>query len=183
MEERELSERCKKGDNVARKLLYEDFSGRLFSICLRYLGDYPAAEDLLHDVFLKIFRSFDKYTWRGNGSLRAWLERVTVNASLEYLRKNRTSIVPVPLDGEGLQEYESPDDSFVSRIPPGELMKFVMDLPYGYRTVFNLYVFEEKSHREIAQILGINEKSSSSQLFRAKRILAGKIKAYIKEQE
>lgn len=188
MEEQELSRRCAAGDNAARELLYEQFSGRLFSICLRYMGDPPAAEDLLHDVFLKIFDSFGKFTWRGNGSLRAWMERVTVNAALEYLRKNPPAGRPVPLDGRTepageMLLQEEPGGDEVDALPPEVLMRFIAELPYGYRTVFNLYVFENKSHREIAAVLGINEKSSSSQLLRAKRMLAGKIKAYVKERE
>ena len=88
MEEQELAERCRQGDNRARKLLYEQYAGRMLTICLRYVGDRDTAQDLLHDGFLKIFGSFDKFTWRGEGSLRAWMERVMVNLALQYLRKN-----------------------------------------------------------------------------------------------
>ena len=73
MEEIELSEQCRLGNNRARKELYEQYAGRMLGICLRYTGDRDTAQDLLHDGFLKIFDSFDKFTWRGEGSLRAWL--------------------------------------------------------------------------------------------------------------
>lgn len=87
MEEQELAERCRQGDNLARKELYERYAGRMLSVCFRYAGDRETAQDLMHDGFLKLFDSFDKFTWRGEGSLRAWMERVMVNTVLQYLRK------------------------------------------------------------------------------------------------
>ena len=158
MEEQVLAERCRQGD---------------------YITDREVAQDLLHDGFLKIFDSFDKFTWRGEGSLRAWMERVMVNTVLQYLRKNdvmnqATALENVP------QVYEEPDASSIDVIPQKVLMRFINELPTGYRTVFNLYVFEEKSHKEIAQLLGINEKSSASQLVRAKAALATKIREWMK---
>ena len=84
MEEIELSEQCRLGNNRARKELYEQYAGRMLGICLRYTGDRDTAQDLLHDGFLKIFDSFDKFTWRGEGSLRAWMERVMVNTAKQY---------------------------------------------------------------------------------------------------
>ena len=102
------------------------------------------AEDLLHDGFLKFFDSFDKFTWRGEGSLRAWLERVMINTVLQYLRKNdvmnhSTALENVP------EVYEEPEQALVETIPQKVLMQFIRELPPGYRTVFNLYVFEEKT--------------------------------------
>ena len=127
----------------------------------------------------KTFDSFDKFTWRGDGSLRAWMERVMVNTALQYLRKN-----DVINQSEGLdnvpETYEEPDASTVDTIPQKVLMQFISELPVGYRTVFNLYIFEDKSHREIAQMLGINEKSSASQLTRAKATLATKVREWMK---
>lgn len=178
MEERELAERCRLGDNRARKLLYEQYAGRMLTICLRYVGDRDTAQDLLHDGFLKIFGSFDKFTWRGEGSLRAWMERVMVNLALQYLRKK--DIISQSSSLEELSDVcDEPDESEVEMIPQAVLMQFIEELPAGYRTVFNLYTFEDKSHKEIAQLLGINEKSSASQLFRAKTALAKRIKEWI----
>ena len=88
MEEEILAEQCRQGDNRARKKLYEHYAGQMFGICLRYVGDRETAEDLLHDGFLQIFHSFDKFTYRGSGSLRAWMERVMMNTALQYLRRN-----------------------------------------------------------------------------------------------
>ena len=82
MDERILAEGCRKGEETARRALYESFAGRLLGICLRYAGDRMTAEDLMHDAFLKIYGAFDRFAYRGPGSLRAWIERITVNVAL-----------------------------------------------------------------------------------------------------
>lgn len=179
--ELELSELCRQQDNAARKVLYEQYAGQMMAICLRYVNDRDIAQDLLHDGFLKIFGSFDKFTYRGNGSLKAWMSRVMVNLSIEYLRKNDVLNQVVTLE-EVPDSIPDVDEEEVERIPQSVLMKFINDLPTGYRTVFNLYTFEEKSHKEIAAELGINEKSSASQLFRAKAVLAKKIREYFSKE-
>lgn len=180
MEEQELAERCRQGDNAARKELYEHYAGRMLSVCLRYAGDRDTAQDLMHDGFLKLFDSFDKFTWRGEGSLRAWMERVMVNTVLQHLRKN--DVMNRASELENVPEaYDEPDGSAIDVIPEKVLMQFISELPAGYRTVFNLYVFEDKPHKEIAQLLGINEKSSASQLTRAKAALATKVREWMKQ--
>ncbi|KAA6314129.1 ECF RNA polymerase sigma-E factor [termite gut metagenome] len=178
MDEFELSERCKQGDNRARKELYEQYGGRMLTICMRYVSDRDTAQDLLHDGFLQIFNAFGKFTWRGEGSLRAWIERVTTNVALQYLRKNDVIKQSVPID-EAPERYEEPQPSDMDTIPSKILLQFIAELPEGYRTVFNLYSLENKSHKEIAQLLNINEKSSASQFFRAKSALAKKIKDWM----
>lgn len=179
MDERILAEGCRKGEETARRALYESFAGRLLGICLRYAGDRTTAEDLMHDAFLKIYGAFDRFAYRGPGSLRAWIERITVNVALEWLRSRNKLSMTVLDDGRQLPDIPEPDPSEVARIPRDVLMGFVSELPDGYRTVFNLYCIEGYSHRDIAQMLGINEKSSSSQLFRARALLARRIGAYM----
>ena len=128
MEEQELTELCRQGNNRARKELYEQYSGRMLGICLRYAGDRDTAQDLVHDGFLKIFASFDKFTWRGEGSLRAWMERVMVNVALQYLRKNNVMNQAMALD-EAPETYEEPDIAAVEAIPQKVLMQFIEELP------------------------------------------------------
>lgn len=128
MNELELSERCRQGDNRARKELYEQYAGRMLGVCLRYAGDRDMAQDLVHDGFLKIFDSFDKFTWRGEGSLRAWMERVMVNTALQFLRKNDVMNQTTALD-EVPETYEEPDASAVEAIPQKVLMQFINELP------------------------------------------------------
>lgn len=180
MEEQELAEHCKRGDRAAYKELYEHYAGRLLGVCLRYVSQRDVAEDLLHDGFLRLFGSFDKFTWRGEGSLRAWMERVMVNLALQYLRRNDVMSHSTCLD-EVPEVFEEPDAKDIDTLPREVLMGFITDLPTGYRTVLNLYVFEGKSHKEIAALLGINEKSSASQLTRAKASLATKVREWIKQ--
>lgn len=180
MDEFELAVLCRKGNTVARKELYERYSGRLFGVCIRYAGDRERAQDLLHDGFLKIYASLDKFEWRGEGSLRAWMERVVVNVALQHLRKNDVLSRSIELDGVE-DTCKEPDPSDIETIPQKVLMNFISELPDGYRTVFNLYTFEELSHKEIARLLGIKETSSASQLFRAKNTLIKRIKEYISE--
>jgi len=182
MSETELSERCRQKDNLARKELYELYAGRLLVVCRRYVNDRETAKDLLHDGFIKVFNSFDKFTYRGEGSLRAWLEKIMVNTALEYLRKNNVLNQTLTLE-EIPEDIDEPNKEEVECIPKEVLMRFISELPTGYRTVFNLYTFEEKPHKEIAHLLGINEKSSASQLFRAKSLLAKKVKEYINHQQ
>lgn len=179
MDERILAEGCREGDGAARRELYDRFAGRLMAVCMRYAGDRATAEDLLHDAFLKIYGAFGKFSYRGPGSLRAWMERVTVNVALEWLRgRNRLGMTELD-EGRVAATVAEPAVSDEEQVPREVLLRFVSELPEGYRAVFNLYCIEEYSHREIARMLGINEKSSSSQLFRARALLARKIRAYL----
>ncbi|MCI1720396.1 MAG: sigma-70 family RNA polymerase sigma factor [Bacteroidales bacterium] len=176
MQENEISLLCRKNDIRARRELYRLYAGYLLGICMRYLSDRETAEDVMHDGFIKIFSSFDKFEWRGEGSLKAWLSKVMANQALEWLRKNKR--IGENEGEEALKKIEEPSATDIERIPQSVIMKFIEELPDGYRAVFNMFVIEEKSHREIAEALGIKEKSSSSQLLRAKRILADKINDY-----
>lgn len=183
MSEEELIEHCRQKDRFAQKQLYELYAGSLYALCIRYSGDRETAKDILHDGFLRIFTSFDKFDYRGEGSLKAWLSRVMVNTALEYLRKNGKINQVLTLDEiPDIVDPESESDD-LERIPQDVLMNFISELPSGYRTVFNLYTFEEKSHKEIADLLKISEKTSSSQLYRARIILAKKIKKYLMETD
>ena len=177
-----LAEGCGRGDNAARRELYDRYAGLLLGVCLRYTGERASAEDALHDAFLKSFGAIARFRYRAEGSLRAWMERIAVNTALERLRRERR-LGEVRLDAErGLPPVEEPSAEETARIPEEVLMRFVNELPDGYRTVFNLYCIEEYSHWEIAEMLGINEKSSSSQLFRARMMLSRKIRAWLDKQ-
>ena len=147
-------------------------------------GNRDFAKDLLHDGFLKAFTSLDKFFYRGEGSLKAWLSRIMVNTALEAIRKQTQHI---ELDIETAPEIADPeyedDDKVVKNIPQETLLRFISELPDGYRTVFNLFTFENKSHKEIANLLHINEKSSSSQLHRARTILMNRVKQYWAQYE
>lgn len=176
MSEEELSDLCKQGDNRARRELYERYAGVLMAICLRYVADKSTAEDVLHDGFIRIYQSMERFSYLGEGSLKAWLSRVMTNEALGYLRKQSVRMQQ-EVDSDELPDMPDDDDE-MNDIPQSVLMDFIRQLPEGYRTVFNLYVFEEKSHKEIASLLGITEHTSSSQFYRAKCLLMKKIKEY-----
>ena len=164
--------------------IYERYAPRLLAVCQRYTGERSAAEDVLHDSFISIFKSLGKFDFRGEKALYAWMRRIAVNKSLDWLRKRARD--PIPLDDGRLPDYPDdggPEASDVRKIPMEVLTKMISDLPEGYRTIFNLFCIEGWSHARIAKELGIKENSSSSQYNRAKAQLARKIKDYLNEQE
>lgn len=181
MTEEELALQCQKADTKTQKELYERYGGVLFAICLRYIGNREEAEDVFHDGFIRVFQSIkNQFAYQGVGSLKAWLSRVMVNEALGYLRKKSIQTKQEVLMDE-IPDTQISDDEDVNKIPRSVLLKLISELPDGYRTVFNLYVFEEKSHKEIAALLGITEHTSSSQFYRAKTLLAKKINEYRKK--
>lgn len=185
MSERELSERIKEGSKEAFGELYRRYAPGLYQLIMRYISDRETAKDVLHDAFIHTYEQIGKYEYRGEGSLRSWLSRLFINESLMRLRKAK-QITIVPLDEETASEgYEWTDieEDEATGIPQEVLNKLISALPEGYRVVFNLYVVEEMNHKQIAELLGINEKSSSSQLARAKRRLAAGIKNWYKTHE
>ena len=176
----ELVEGCRAGDNAARKELYTLYSRQMLAVCYRYVGDIDEAHDVLHDGFIKIFSNF---TFRGECSLATWMTRVMMTQSIDYLRrKQRFNQLIVSDDHlpDVVDEAEAAESG--SQLYEEILMQFVAELPDGCRTVFNLYVFEEKSHKEIARLLHIKEHSSTSQLHRAKSLLAKRIKEYTEHE-
>ena len=184
--EQELVEGCKRGDDKARRQLYERYAGKMMAICMRYMGNRQEAEDLLHDGYIKLYASFDKFEWQGEGSLTAWMGRVMANMALQQLRKTDVMSQTVELENtaELRDEVDRPDTGpDIETIPKKVLMQFIEELPTGYRTVFNMYVFEGKNHIEIGKELGINNKSSASQLVRARAILMQKVKEWRRKND
>ncbi len=166
---------CRRGENDSRRQLYDIYARQMMKICYRYTGDMPVSEDLLHDGFLKVFESIDSFEYRGADSLKAWMSKIFVNIVLQYLRKNSLR------EEISIDEWEEPEtvpEETYDLIPTDVLMQMIRELPVKYRTVFNLYTFEDYSHREIAARLDMNESTSRSQLTRARAMLLKKINAY-----
>lgn len=176
MSEQDLVSGCQKADNACRRDLYEKYAKKMMGICYRYTGSMHISEDLLHDGFIRIFESIQSFQYKGNGSLNAWMSKIFTNLALDYLRKNESKY-PVPIE-EWNEPADVKEEDF-ELIPQNVLMRFIAELPVGYRMVFNLNTFDDLSHKEIAEHLGINESSSRSQLTRAKAILSKKVKEYI----
>ena len=157
------------------RTVYATYVRYLAAICSRYIINDEDVKDVLQDSFLKIFSSITSFEYRGKGSLKGWITRITVNETLKFLQKNnRFEFVEI-----SEQEHDKPDEEpDVDALPSSVLFQLIRELPDGYRTIFNLYVIENKSHKEIAKLLDIKESSSASQLHRAKSLLATKIRRY-----
>ena len=143
------------------------------AVALRYLPQTDDAKDVVHDSFLKAFSHIRDFNYRGEGSLRAWMMKIVANEAINTLRK--TSRLSFVSDIPDEPDDEPPD---IEAVPPEEINRMIGLLPSGYRTVFNLFVFEQKSHKQIAEMLGIKENSSASQFLRAKTMLKKLINEY-----
>ena len=178
LSELELLKLVRSGDSSGMRLFYERYVGYLTAVCSRYVVDRSDVKDILQEAFIKIFKGLESFEYRGEGSVRAWASRIVVNDSLKSLKAaSRLTFV------DDLPDIPEDDAPSFPEPPPAVVQEMIKALPDGYRTVFNLFVFEKKSHREIASLLGIKEDSSASQFFRARAMLAKKIKAYLKEHE
>ena len=171
-------QQVRRQDKTAMKMLYDRYVGYLTAVCARYIQDDDDVKDILQEAFIKVFKSMDRFSWRGNGSLKAWLTRIVVNDSLKALRRKK----PLSLSATLAEPVEEEEPAFEA-VPLDVIQGMIRKLPDGYRTVFNLFVFEDKSHKEIASLLGIKENSSASQLHHAKAQLARWIKDYIKTHD
>ena len=176
--ELQLLEAIRSGEREALRRLYDRYSGYAMAIGLRYLPEGDEVRDVLQDSFVRILTSIGQFNYHGEGSLKSWVSRIVSNRSVDYLREHQRFRVVSGIPDEP-DEEEEPD---VGGVPPDVLAKMIGRLPVNYRMVLNLYVFEQRSHREIAQLLDIKESTSSSLFFRAKKMLARMIKDYINKQ-
>ncbi len=181
MGERELIKRCKQEEKNAYRKLYETYAAHMKGICLRYTGDEMLAEDVLHDGFIKVFASIRSFDYRGEGSLKAWMSRIFCNESLSFI-KRKSKAVTLSLDEVDIPDEET-DISDWDTIPSSVLMEFITALNLNYRLVFNMYIFEDMSHKEIGKELGISEEASRVRLSRAKTFLVQMIKTYLAKNE
>ncbi len=165
-----LLEGCKKGERKAQEHLYKMLAPKMMGVCMRYAKDTYEAEDILQVGFIKVFQKVAEF--RGEGSFEGWIRRIMVNSAIESYRKNLRSLNVVDID----EVHDQPQSTFdMSGLELKDLMKLVQSLSNGYRLVFNMYVIEGFSHKEIAEELGISEGASKSQLSRARAILKEKI--------
>jgi RNA polymerase sigma factor (sigma-70 family) len=171
--ETQLIRGLRDSDPKAQRLLYEKFSGKMLAICLRYVGDRMTAEDILIQGFMKVFESVGRF--REDGSFEGWVKRIMVNEALGYLRRNRKLLESVGVEeAGGLADAAYADQ----HLEASEILAIIDRLPFGYRTVFNLYAIEGFSHTEIAAMLGISEGTSKSQLHRARSHLQQMVKEW-----
>lgn len=165
----------RRGDASAMDMLYAVYADYLTAVCARYIPDDDELKDVLQESFIKIFSKIGEFNYRGNGSLRAWITRIVINESLLTIRKKKNSpIINIENEPPDIQD----DEPELGNIGEEVLTNMIRQLPDGYRTVFNLFVIEGKSHKEIAKILNIKADSSASQFHKAKKQLAKMIKNY-----
>lgn len=178
LDEQNIAQRIANGDQQAARMLYDHTVGRMASVCGRYVSNQEDARDVLQDAYLDIFSRIGSFRYRGEGSLQAWMARVVANRTIDHLRFQRQ--FDEVFSAEDLPDVPDtpPDDVDIAGVPLDAVYEMIRQLPVGYRTVFNLFVFEHLSHREIAVRLGIRENSSASQFHRARNLLAERIRQY-----
>lgn len=158
-------------------MLYERFAPRMLGVCFRYIHDRDEAEHVMIGGMVKVFEKLDQY--QGEGSFEGWVRRIMVNESLMYIRKHKNMSLEVEMEQA---EFEPDYRRLEDHLQAADLLLLIEGLPVGYRTVFNLYAIEGFSHREIAEMLGINENTSKSQLSRARQYLQTRLRE-IQEKE
>ena len=159
IDEELLIDKCLKGDTKAQKALFERFAPKMMSICLRYIGDYERAEDVLQDGFIKVFKNLEKF--KREGSFEGWIRRTVVNTALDQLRKDKNA--PIDADISEAEYLAGENETSFGKLRTEELMAIIQNMPNGYRTVFNLFAIEGYSHQEIAEKLGVTESTSKTQ--------------------
>lgn len=176
----QLIRSAKDGNQSAMREIYRQHVKYLTAVCSRYVPNPEDVKDLLQESFIKIFSSLDSFNHRGNSTFRSWMTKIVVNESLKFLKlNNRLKITDITNESPDIPD-EEPE---IEEIPTSVIFNLIRELPDGYRTIFNLYAVEGKSHKEIASMLDIAESTSASQLHRAKAILSSKINEFRKRLE
>ena len=183
MDEKDLVRRCRTDEPGARKEMYETYAGRVLAVCRRYIRESDRARDIVHDTFLKAWDSLGSFHPRRAGSLGAWLSQIAAHLAVDELRRRKLLIQEDASFTGSVSSFagltgESPvDESRLRQVPVEELIELIAALPEGYRAVFNLFCLDGLSHREIARLLGISEKTSQTQDLKARHKLAAMIAA------
>lgn len=162
---------CKKGRRESQEMLFKMFSGKMYAVSLYYSNNKEEAEDILHNGFIKVFQKIGQF--KGTGVFEAWMRRIFMNTALEHFRKKS---ILYPINEELAYENSAMEADIISDMASDELVKLIQELSPGYRLIFNLYAIEGYTHKEIAEMLGIAEGTSKSNLSRARIILQNKVK-------
>ncbi|MBK8499179.1 MAG: RNA polymerase sigma factor [Flavobacteriales bacterium] len=173
----EIIDGCLRGERRHQQRVYELFYGKMMAVCMRYTKNTDQAKDILQDGFIKVFRSMEKFNRAG--SFEGWIRRIIVNTAIDHFRRSKNAYLLLgeersiedfgDSDAEDNLAEENEED--VWDVKPADVINAMQKLTPAYRTVFNLYVFEELTHKEIADMLGINIGTSKSNLAKAKHNL------------
>ena len=169
-----IVEGCVKGKRKYQKRLFELFYGKMMSVCMRYARDNDEAKDMLQNGFIKVYAKLDIYNF--SGSLEGWIRRIMVNTAIDQIRKNKRDPFSIEDDAriQNLEEevpFDNEENQQETSIQAEKAIKAISELSPAYRTVFNLYVMEGFTHKEIAEYLEISEGTSKSNLAKAKQKL------------
>ena len=176
MNEEQLVNKCLEKDTLAQKQLFDFYSKRMMGVCLRYSKDSEEAQDVLQMGFIKVFEKLDMYNHKG--SLEGWIRKIIVNTALDNIRKNKKLMNNVEIDKVDYQLHNN-NENAIDELSAQDLLKVIQSMPTGFKTVFNMYVIEGYSHKEIAEELNISVNTSKSQFSRARAYLQ---KVLIKEK-
>ena len=164
---------CKRQDRLSQKWLFDRYYRLMFGICLRYVSDQDAVQDIVQEGFLKVFNNIEGYT--SKGSFEGWVRRIVVNTAIDAIRKSKRAPILKDNDNdfrvEASNEIEENEKVELIELRAEKAMEAIQKLSPAYRTVFNLFVIEDYSHKEIAEMLGISEGTSKSNLSKAKKNL------------
>lgn len=167
METSQLIKEAKQGSAAAQKCLFNQLAEKMLMICRRYVKSNEDAEELMLDGFYKFFKKLSSFNYQGDAALYVWLKKIMINECLMFLRKKNVFNIVTEATAEEISLQEEALDN----LSAGEIFKMIVQLPVGYRTVFNLYVIEGIPHKEIGALLNISEGTSKSQLSKAKVLL------------
>ena len=165
MDEEQLVLRCLEKDPIAQKHLFEFYSKRMMGVCLRYSTSREEAQDVLQMGLIKVFEKLEMYDH--TGSLEGWIRKIIVNTALDNIRKHKKLQLNVDIDQVDYQ-LGSSNETVLEALSAQDLLKVIQQMPLGFKTVFNMYIIEGYSHKEIAEELGITVGGSKSQLSRSR---------------
>lgn len=167
---KEIIEGCVKNERRAQEQLFKLFYGKMIAVCLRYTSDMDTAQEVLQEGFIKIFDKLDGFDYKG--SLEGWIRRIIANTAIDFIRKNKKSPLLTDNDNDFKLGATDPmveqEEVEFTGLKAEIAMEAIQQLTPAYRAVFNLYVLEDYSHKEIGEILGISEGTSKSNLAKAK---------------
>ncbi|MBI1222696.1 MAG: sigma-70 family RNA polymerase sigma factor [Bacteroidetes bacterium] len=164
--ERNIVQGCLRGDKSSQKQLYNQYSQKMYSVCLRYSQNTDQAKDFLQEGFIRVFQNLTSF--KGEGSFEGWIRRIMINGCLEALRKPENRLFYEDVETIDAEMSYTPD---MRKLDVQYILRKIQELAPGYRAVFNLYVLEGYQHQEIAEMLDISESTSKSQLSRARKLL------------
>lgn len=164
----QLLKACRQQNRKAQKHLFENYADAMMLLCRRYVRNAETAEEVMHNGFLNFFKSLSQFKYVNEQATIAWLRKIMVNECLQFLRQKNSFL---HVAEEISDDYVVDKEEIISRLSASEIFKWITELPVGYRTVFNLYVLEGMTHKEIADLLQISEGTSKSQLSKARNMM------------